>query len=175
MTLGFGLAGCKDALDIAPQQGIDATTALNSQSKVGGAVVGMYAKLDDPRLYGTDLIMVPELIGADGYIQWQGTFQNYRQVALRTLNSLNTTASGIWQRAYEDINQANLVLEALPVVKDADLKNQYEGEAKFIRGDCDCMLTIRTGSPEGANGHAIDRVCYPHDHDENTEWPEAEQ
>ena len=135
MTLGFGLAGCKDALDIAPQQGIDATTALNSQSKVGGAVVGMYAKLDDPRLYGTDLIMVPELIGADGYIQWQGTFQNYRQVALRTLNSLNTTASGIWQRAYEDINQANLVLEALPVVKDADLKNQYEGEAKFIRGD----------------------------------------
>ena len=134
LGLSLGLAGCKDALEIAPQQGIDASGALNTPEKVGGAVVGMYAKLDNPRLYGTDLIMVPELIGPEGYVQWLGTFTSYRQIALRTLNSLNTTAAGIWQRAYEDINQANLVLSALPVVSDVALRNQYEGEARFVRG-----------------------------------------
>ncbi|MDB5270701.1 MAG: hypothetical protein JWP58_3741 [Hymenobacter sp.] len=134
LVSGLSLTGCKDPLDIAPQQGIDVSVALNTPEKVGGAVVGMYAKLDDPRLYGTDLILVPELIGSDGYIRWDGTFANYRQIALRTLNSLNTNAAGIWQRAYEDINQANLVLSALPVVTNADLKAQYEGEALFMRG-----------------------------------------
>lgn len=135
LALGLGLSGCKDPLEIRPQQGIDAATALNTPEKVGGAVVGMYAKLDDPRLYGTDLILVPELIGSDDYIRWDGTFSNYRQIAIRTLNSLNSNAAGIWQRAYEGINQANLVISALPVVTSADLKNQYEGEARFIRGD----------------------------------------
>lgn len=134
LALGLSLTGCKDPLQIAPQQGIDVSVALTTPEKVGGAVVGLYAKLDDPRLYGTDLIMVPELMGPEGYIRWDGTFNNYRQIALRTLNSLNTNAAGIWQRAYEDINQANLVLNALPVVTDADLKSKYEGEARFVRG-----------------------------------------
>ncbi|GAB3850518.1 RagB/SusD family nutrient uptake outer membrane protein [Hymenobacter terrigena] len=135
LALGLSLTGCKDPLDIAPQQGIDVSVALTTPEKVGGAVVGLYAKLDDPRLYGTDLILVPELIGSENYIRWDGTFTNYRQIATRSsFTSLNTTAAGIWQRAYEDINQANLVLSALPVVTNADLKAQYEGEARFVRG-----------------------------------------
>ncbi|MGY3088816.1 tetratricopeptide (TPR) repeat protein [Hymenobacter sp. UYAg731] len=135
LALGLSLTGCKDPLEIAPQQGIDVSVALTTPEKVGGAVVGLYAKLDDPRLYGTDLILVPELIGPEGYIRWDGTFTNYRQIATRSaFTSLNTTAAGIWQRAYEDINQANLVLSALPVVTSASLKAQYEGEARFVRG-----------------------------------------
>ena len=84
LGLGLGLTSCQNALDINPQQGIDAATALNTPEKVAGAVVGMYAKLDNPRLYGTDLILLPELIGSDNYIRWDGTFQNYRQIANRT-------------------------------------------------------------------------------------------
>ena len=154
MVLGAGLSGCKDPLGIAPQQGIDASVALTTPEKVGGAVVGMYAKLDDPRLYGTDLILVPELIGSDNYIRWEGTFANYRQIAVRTLNSLNSNAAGIWQRAYEDINQANLVIGALPVVTNKSQKDQYEGEALFIRGDLYFELARLYGQqyqPGGSN------------------------
>ena len=153
LTFGLGLAGCQNALEIAPQQGIDAAVALTTPEKVGGAVVGMYAKLDDPRLFGTDLIMLPELIGGDGYTQWLGTFQNYRQIALRTQNSLNTTAALVWARAYEGINQANLVISALPVVDDADLKNQYDGEARFIRGDLYFELVRLYGQQYRAGGN----------------------
>ena len=50
LALGLSLSSCNDPLEITPQQGIDTSVALNTPEKVGGAVVGMYAKLDDPRL-----------------------------------------------------------------------------------------------------------------------------
>lgn len=136
LTLGLGasLTACKDPLNIQPQQSVDASTALSTSTKVGSAVVGIYAKLDDPALYGTNLVLLPELIGGDGYVSWQGTFQSYREVSRRTLIRTNTEAERTWARAYEGINQCNLVLEALPVVADTALKSQYAGEARFVRG-----------------------------------------
>ncbi|MFC7667932.1 hypothetical protein ACFQT0_11450 [Hymenobacter humi] len=46
LTLGLtlGLTACDKQLDIDPAQAVDATTALNSEDKVGSGVVGMYAR-----------------------------------------------------------------------------------------------------------------------------------
>ncbi len=136
LALGFGLslAGCKDALDISPLQSIDAATAYNTPQKVSAAVVGAYARLDNPRLYGTDLILVPELLAGNGYINWDGTFQNYRQIRNHTQVATLSNAEGIWTQAYDAINQCNLILDNLGVVTDPGQKSQYEGEASFIRG-----------------------------------------
>ena len=136
LALGFGLslAGCKDALDINPQQSIDAATAYNTSQKVSAAVVGAYARLDNPRLYGTDLILVPELLAGNGYINWDGSFQNYRQLRNHTQVATLSNAEGIWTQAYDAINQCNLVLDNLGVVTDPGQKSQYEGEVSFIRG-----------------------------------------
>ncbi|TGD78912.1 RagB/SusD family nutrient uptake outer membrane protein [Hymenobacter wooponensis] len=135
LGLSLGLTACDKQLDIDPYQSVDAATALDTQDKVGSAVIGLYARLDSPNLYGTDLILVPELLAVDNYISFQGSFQNYRQIATRNTNSQTTTAESIWRTAYQAINQTNLVIDALPVVKDEDLKAQYEGEARFIRAD----------------------------------------
>ena len=136
LALGFGLslASCKDALDITPQQSIDAATAYSTPQKVSAAVVGAYARLDQPRLYGTDLILVPELLAGNDYINWDGTFQNYRQIRNHTQVANLSNAEGIWTQAYDAINQCNLILDNLGVVTDAGQKSQYEGEASFIRG-----------------------------------------
>ncbi|WP_046245207.1 RagB/SusD family nutrient uptake outer membrane protein [Hymenobacter terrenus] len=138
LLLVLGLSGgllqsCQDPLDIQPQQSVDASTALNTEAKVGSAVVGIYAKLDNPALYGTNLIMLPELIGGDDYVNWQGTFRSYQEVFRRTLISTNAEADRTWLRAYEAINQSNLVLDALDVVATPALKSQYQGEARFLR------------------------------------------
>lgn len=137
LTLGLtlGLAACNKQLEIEPTQSVDATTALNSETKVGSAVVGLYAQLDDPNLYGTNLILVPELMAADSYITFQGTFSNFRDISRHLTKVDNSTAEGIWRESYQAINQANLVIDALPIVSTASLKAQYEGEARFIRGD----------------------------------------
>jgi hypothetical protein len=134
LVLGLSLAGCKDALEIDPQQSIDAASAYNTSQKVSAAVVGAYARLDDPRLYGTDLILVPELMASNGYITWAGSFQNYRQISLHTQISTLSNAQGIWTQAYNAINQCNLILANLTVVTDAGQRTQFEGEADYIRG-----------------------------------------
>ncbi|GGE94733.1 RagB/SusD family nutrient uptake outer membrane protein [Hymenobacter cavernae] len=137
LTLGATLAltACEKQLDLAPPQSVDATTALNSEAKVGSAVIGLYAKLDEPSLYGTQLILVPDVLGGDGYVNWQGSFTTYRELIRRTTTSINNIAETIWRVAYQDINQANLVINALEVVASKDLKAQYEGEARFVRAD----------------------------------------
>ncbi len=135
LGLTLGLTACDKQLDIKPEQSVDAVTALDSEDKVGSAVVGIYAQLDNSNLYGTNLILVPELLAADSYINFQGTFSNFRDISRRQTRSDNTTADGIYREAYQAINQANLVIAALPVVATASNKDQYEGEALFIRGD----------------------------------------
>ncbi|MDO7885252.1 RagB/SusD family nutrient uptake outer membrane protein [Hymenobacter cheonanensis] len=136
LALGLGLTGCKDALTIEPQQSIDASTAYNTSQKVSAAVVGAYARLDDPSLYGTDLILVPELIGEQGagYTVWNGSFSNYNQLYRRTQISTLSNAQAIWTQAYNAINQCNLILANLSAVTDTGQRTQFEGEAKFIRG-----------------------------------------
>ncbi|MGI4740345.1 MAG: RagB/SusD family nutrient uptake outer membrane protein [Janthinobacterium lividum] len=136
LALGLSLAGCKDALEIDPQQSIDAADAYNTSQKVSAAVVGAYARLDDPRLYGTDLILVPELLGevGAGYIAWNGSFQNYNQLYRRTQISTLSNAQGIWTQAYNAINQCNLILANLAAVTDVGQRTQFEGEANYIRG-----------------------------------------
>ncbi|RAK65266.1 RagB/SusD family nutrient uptake outer membrane protein [Hymenobacter edaphi] len=149
LTLGLtlGLGACKDQLDLQPRQSVDATTALNNADKVGSAVVGLYAKLDDPALYGTQLLVIPEILGGNGMVTWQGSFTTYRDLQNRTTNSLNGLAESTWRLAYQAINQANLVIDALGVVSDADLKAQYEGEARFVRADMHFEL-VRLYAPQ---------------------------
>jgi hypothetical protein len=157
LALGLGLASCKDALQIEPQQSIDAGSAYNTSQKVSAAVVGAYARLDDPRLYGTDLILVPELMGEQGagYTVWNGSFQNYNQLYRRTQISNISNAQGIWTQAYNAINQCNLILANLAAVTDAGQRAQFEGEAEFIRGTMYFELVrlfAQQYVPGGANG-----------------------
>ncbi|MBF9238215.1 RagB/SusD family nutrient uptake outer membrane protein [Hymenobacter sp. BT683] len=133
LALALSLASCKDPLEIEPQQSIDADTAYDTPQKIAAAVVGAYARLDNPRLYGTDLILVPELLAGNGYVNWEGSFANYRQIRNHTQISNLSNAEGIWTQAYAAINQANLILANLAVVTDAGQRSQFEGEALFIR------------------------------------------
>jgi len=133
IALGTGLSSCEKQLELDPYQSVDASTALNTPEKVASGVVGMYSQLDISNLYGTDLILAPELLGADNYLQFGGTFNNYRQLANRTTNALNSTAEGTWREAYQAINQANLIIDALPVVTNETSRKTYEGEARFVR------------------------------------------
>ena len=131
MTLGLG--GCKDALTIAPQQSILLDESLNSPQKVAAGVTGVYAALDGSSLYGTDMILVPELLAGNNYINFNGTFQNYRDLRNHVQFSNNSNAEGIWSAAYSAINAANLVLANLSVVTDKSNRDQYEGEVRFMR------------------------------------------
>lgn len=141
---------CDKQLDVEPQQSIDASTALTNASDIDAAVIGTYSIIAQGSLYGTNLFLMADLQASEGYARWTGTFQGQRQIASKTMTRDNAEAARTWNNAYRAINMANIVLSAVDVVTDADLKNQYEGEALFIRGILHFELVRYYAKPWGA-------------------------
>ena len=69
-------SSCIKQLDNEPLQSIDATQALESGEDIESAIVGAYGILHGGALYGTNLNLIPELLGSDDYLLWRGTFQS---------------------------------------------------------------------------------------------------
>ncbi|WP_266202515.1 RagB/SusD family nutrient uptake outer membrane protein [Pontibacter kalidii] len=132
--LCLGSTACEDMLDVEPKQSIDARDAIITEDDLQGAVIGMYAILGGPELYGTNLLLLPELLGAEENVAWYGTFAGYRQVANKTMTSDNIEAQRTWVGAYAAINLANIILSKLDIVSDPATRDRMEGEALFVRG-----------------------------------------
>lgn len=124
---------CDKKLDFEPRENIDATTALESSTDIRSAIIGAYSIMGGGALYGTNLNVLPELLGSDSYVRWAGTFQSYRQVANRAMLPNNADITRTWIQAYSAINNVNNVLENLDKVSDATDKSTYEGEALWVR------------------------------------------
>lgn len=150
ITVSGIFTSCKKALDVDPQQTIDANTALQNDQDVNSLVIGAYSILGSGNLYGTNLLMLPDLLGSEGTCTWRGTFQSPKSVAAKTMTRDLADANLTWTSAYDAINTANIALSALGIVKDADLKQQLEGEALFIRGIMHFELVRLYGLPWGA-------------------------
>lgn len=135
VLLGLGIASCNKKLDINPQNSVPAEIAMKTADDLEAAVTGLYAKLDDPSLYGTDLNLDAELLGGFEYVRWTGTFNAFRDIYRKTnLNAQNSRVTGTWVEAYANINLANIVLANLNLTADASQRTQLEGQALFIRG-----------------------------------------
>lgn len=134
LTLISTAISCTKELDIEPRQNISSETALSTPADVQNALVGAYSVVGGGALYGTNLVLLPDLYAGNSYLDWAGTFNSYRDVAGKSLIATNPEATRTWIAAYRAINIANTVLSSLDIVTDADMKNRIEGEALFIRG-----------------------------------------
>lgn len=146
------ISACKKLLEVEPRQNVDNTEALQNDDDVDALVIGAYSIMAGGNLYGTNLLMLPDLLGGDGVCTWRGTFQSPRAVMNKTMTRDLADASLVWTSAYDAINTANTVIDALGIVKDADLKKQLEGEALFIRGIMHFELVRLYALPWGATG-----------------------
>lgn len=128
--VGLTLASCSDLLDVQPRASIDSVTALTTEDAINAAVNGIYDRLQSTFLYGRDLIAIPEALADNG----RATNKSGR------LNAEYQNQAGAhfahWQTSYLAINQANLVLDALPKVDKMTQANKdfVEAQALFIRG-----------------------------------------
>jgi hypothetical protein len=128
--VGLTLASCSDLLDVQPRASIDSVTALTTEDAINAAVNGIYDRLQSTFLYGRDLIAIPEALADNG----RATNKSGR------LNAEYQNQVGAhfahWQTSYLAINQANLVLDALPKVDKMTQANKdfVEAQALFIRG-----------------------------------------
>lgn len=146
----LSIISCKKILDVKPEQDVDASQAIKTEQDVKALVIGGYSILAGGRLYGTNLLLLPDMLANEGYLSWRGTFSSFRSVANRTMIASNVEATRTWTGAYQAINIANIVLQNLDKVSDEETKNTFEGEALFIRGIMLFELVRLYGLPWGA-------------------------
>jgi hypothetical protein len=129
--VGLSLAACNDKLlDVAPRNNGDLATALNTTEGLDATLNGIYDRLQSTALYGRDMLALAEALADNA----QATNKSGR------LNAENRNAAqatfGNWATSYFAINQANLLLEAVPRVTaltDTNRRNSILGQGYFLR------------------------------------------
>lgn len=126
-------SACRDGLEISPRQSIDATTALNTKDGINAAVVSVYSRFKSVRMYGRDLIALPEALADNGFAS------NKSGRLLSEANNVYRAHFGdaLWSACYNGINQANLILEAVPTATAAGItaadKTSWIAQMQFLR------------------------------------------
>ncbi|WP_113926321.1 RagB/SusD family nutrient uptake outer membrane protein [Cognataquiflexum aquatile] len=137
IVLSFVLAGsflitsCDDLLQVDPRTAIDANGALNTPDAVNAALNSVYARLRPVSNYGRDLLALSDALADVGV-----TTSNSGRLINENNNQPNAHfGAGFWQNSYFAINEANLIIAALPTVEGASAAQlaRWEGEAKFLR------------------------------------------
>ncbi|POY37210.1 RagB/SusD family nutrient uptake outer membrane protein [Solitalea longa] len=134
LFLGATLAACDKNLNIQPKQGVDAAVAIETAEDLEAARIGCYGMLAEGALYGTNLNLVPELLGGDDYLTWRGTFQSYRQMARRRILTDNADVERTWIEAYQAIELANVILDKYNLAPSPEDKDRAKGTALMVRG-----------------------------------------
>lgn len=125
----LALASCEKGLETTPRQSIDAETALNTADNIDAALVSVYADLKSARLYGRDLVAMPEALSDNG----RATNKSGRLLA--EAQNIRNAHFVHWSNAYFAIAKINKILEAYPKltgVSQAKI-DAWEGECAFLR------------------------------------------
>ncbi|HCW07792.1 MAG TPA: RagB/SusD family nutrient uptake outer membrane protein, partial [Cytophagales bacterium] len=126
---------CNNKLNIEPAQNIDASQALLTSKDVQGALIGAYNYLgggSSGDLYYGGIQVYGDLLAYTSDFSFFGTYQGLSQINNKVIPVNNNFVASVWLEGYAAINLTNEVLNSLNVVSPA-LKDQVEGEAKFIR------------------------------------------
>lgn len=156
------LAGCKKALEVRPVDAIEASTALTSRDAINATINGTYARLKGVRIYGRDLIALPEALADNGYATNKSG---------RLLPEANNVFNAhfqpdLWRTGYRAINDINLVFEAIPkldvqpAVTPAEVA-LWEGQLYFMRALYHFNMVLAYAYIPGAVVAAQDRGGIP--------------
>lgn len=129
------LASCDAFLDVKPKESISDAVTIVDRTSAETAIRGVYSALASGDYYATSFQSIGYLSGDN--IQWTGSQSQVQEFINKKVNADNSTISGAWIAIYRTINRANNVIEKVATVTDPQLtqalKNQYIGEAYFIR------------------------------------------
>lgn len=131
----LSLFGCKDLLEQNPRASIT-PAFFATQSGVQGGITGVYQNLRG--LWGSENYLYTLQGGTDESIAGGSASSTGINIATYTNfvnnNDVYNTFSGLFQRAYQDINTLNGVFEyGQTAFTDATVGKQYLAQAKFLR------------------------------------------
>ncbi len=130
----IGLTSCrKELLDPIPQTSISDVVAFETAERTQQAVNGMYSAVKGGTFYGGRYLVYQDIRGEEFINESGNGVTNLATWNFSVQSSTQETAT-LWAQAYTAINRINVVLRGLETSPISDaLKNQYRGEARFLR------------------------------------------
>jgi hypothetical protein len=140
---------CSDFVQVdPPNDQIVKPVVFSDDSYAESAVTGIYSDLSSNGFAAGSQTSITLLAGlsADDFTIYT-TVPDYAQFHDNALTPGNTNIAGIWNSCYKTIYQSNSVIEGLnsSVNVSLPLKNQLQGEAKFLRAFSHFYLTVLFG------------------------------
>lgn len=148
---------CNKKLDVNPANSIT-PDQIKTSDDVQAVLFGAYNSLQHFNAYGERYKLMADLLGSNGQVRFTGTFTEYRDIFNKAQVSSSAVVSGIWGRSYIIISSVNTVLDKLALV-DASIKDETEGEAKFIRGSAYFELANFFGLPYSAGNQTVNETA----------------
>lgn len=125
---------CDNMLDIAPISEVSTSSYYKDAEQINTAIMGVYHGMHKPLEHEW---MLTEVRSDNAYQQATGSSNEF-SLYLNDLDMFRPTSSipaiyEYWYGLYQNISSDNRVISSVSVVNNENLKNQYEGEARFVR------------------------------------------
>lgn len=145
-------SSCEDLLDVKPTNASNIQNMLSSADGMESILNGSYAL--SRRVYTNYFIHFSEMIANDQEIKFQGTFQEFRDLANKDMVSSFYFGEIAWETAYMAINNVNLIIDNIGSVEeqDEDRLSWIKAQASFLRGLLYFDMIRFYGFPYGPDG-----------------------
>jgi hypothetical protein len=156
------LVSCrKELFDPIPQASISDAVAFATPERTLAAVQGMYSGVKTGAFYAGRYYNYQDIRGEE-FINETANGVTNLQTWNYTLNSNTGEVNNLWNAAYAAINRINVVLAGVENSPISDvLKNQYRGEARFLRAlTYHSLITIYASPFTDGNGNKPGVVIY---------------
>lgn len=122
----------EDLLNLEPVDSLSSNAVFVNQQGANAAVLGMYGGLAGGNNLGFRMNVVGDIATND--VSHTGSFNTWRELDLKTWDAVNGEIAAIWASAFNSINRANNIIAQVDGIDMAQsLKDQYKGEALFVR------------------------------------------
>ena len=111
LVVPFALGACTSVLDVTPTSAIPAENAIVDAVGAHTALVGAYNALQSLSYYGESYVNFLEVVSDNA--RATGTSTAFAEGDANSIRADNSEITAIWVAAYEGINRANELIQAL--------------------------------------------------------------
>jgi hypothetical protein len=139
----IGLSGCRKYLEPPlPINEIAASSAFSNDATAGGVLTGVYGELfNQGNFAGVAGIGGTTGLYGDELQNYMTLTPDYQEVYVDEVNSTEFLVTTNWSNLYSQLYSVNLAIEGLTTATGLNYRNQWLGEAYFLRGLCYFYLT----------------------------------
>lgn len=152
------VSSCEDELDIRSEDDVSPEIALSTPTTIEGLINGLYSQAQAADAFnGTPQVTAEFQADNAAFL---GSFPTLRAILDYDTQADNTSINAIWFQNSDVIEASNFIINNLPEVELVDLsedvKNQYIGEARFLRALTMFNMSKYFGQPyQFADGESL--------------------